>query len=278
MVAEYFEATKITDPDPDLQGVYKTAGIYNTTNYYKEMGHDWCIWYNSGNYKFIISQALGIVTSPFFMHSQVMTIVGTYLPQLGATGTLSVSQIHPNVYRETSQSQLSFADTLTGSMRSKTCDYNWVRWCYASINAHFNDRKGPYTLYIEGDDRDELDEAEFAELRIDGPFITIPQKHLFVIDVEINVLCQTHKDPRQHYKAQKMVGTFLKAFTNLIEVFKYGAEAFDDGLLLGCFHLQRDLREALDINYYGIIRPDTKLMQTTIEGHYRLELWTKENS
>jgi len=91
----------------------------------------------------------------------------------------------------------------------------------------------------------------------------IPQKGLYYLDVEINVLCQTLVDPRKHYSAQVMVGTFAKAFRNLISVYKYGDGPLDDDSLLACFHLQR------------VIKNDTKILQTTIEGHYRLELWDK---
>lgn len=151
----------------------------------------------------------------------------------------------------------------------------WVRWCYESINKHFDDRKGSYELYIEGDIRTLQDEAEFAELRVDGPFIGYLQKNLFFLDIEINVLCQSHVDPDNHYSPQDMVGVFSKAFSNIIEVRKYGNDPLDDGSLLGCFHLQRSRNEKIDVGYFGIVRTDTKIVQTTIEGHYRLELWTK---
>lgn len=275
MVATYFKVTEITTPTPDLQGVYKTAGIYNSTNYYKEMGHTWCIWFNNGNYKFIISANLGQVTQPFFMNSAIGVIEGTYLPQLGASGSLGVTKVSPDVYRPLASNQLILAGAPTIDFTPNEIHFAWVRWIYASINKHFDDRKSKYNLYIEGDERTQSDEAEFAELRIDGPFILIPQKGLYYLDVEINVLTQTHLDPRKHYLAQEMVGTFAKAFSNIINVYKYGDGPLDDGSLLGCLHLQRDLRETIDINYYGIIKEDVKLTQSTIEGHYRLELWSK---
>lgn len=182
------------------------------------------------------------------------------------------------VIRPSAENQLILTGEAVLDFAPNQIHFDWVRWCYASINKHFDDRKSLYELYIEGDDRVQQDEAEFAELRVDGPFILIPQKHLYYLTIEINVLCQTHLDPRRHYKAQQMVGVFLRAFRNLIEVRKYGDGPLDDGSLLGCFHLSKDLGSTLDVSYFGIIRPDTKIMQTTIEGHYRLELWTKETN
>ncbi|KKL98312.1 hypothetical protein LCGC14_1825690 [marine sediment metagenome] len=182
------------------------------------------------------------------------------------------------VIRPAAENQLVLADAATLDFNPGEMHSDWIRWCYASINTHFNSRKESYDMYIEGDERTTQDDAEFAELRIDGPFIGIPQKYLYYLDVEINILCQTHVDPRNHYKAQIMVGTFMRAFRNIIPVYKFGDGPLDDGSLLECFHLQRDRKEKIDVGYFGIIRPDTKILQTTVEGHYRLELWTKETN
>ena len=178
------------------------------------------------------------------------------------------------VIRPSADDQLILTGEASLDFEPDQIHFDWIRWCYASINKHFDDLRGQYDLYIEGDVRTQQEEAEFAELRIDGPFITIPQKHLFLLLVEINILCQTHLDPRQHYKAQQMVGLFARSFKNSINVYKYGDGPLDTGALLGCFHLSRDLRDTIDISHFGIIRSDTKIMQTTIEGHYCLELWT----
>lgn len=179
------------------------------------------------------------------------------------------------VIRPAVENVLELVDNVALDLVPSEIHFAWVRWCYESINKHFNDRKESYAVYIEGDERTTQDNAEFAELRIDGPFIGILQKHLYYLDVEINILCQTHVDPKNHYKAQIMVGTFLRAFRNIIPVYKFGNGPLDDGSLLECFHLQRSRKEKIDIGHFGIIRPDTKILQTTIEGHYRLELWTK---
>lgn len=154
---------------------------------------------------------------------------------------------------------------------------DWVRWTYASVHKHFDDRKGDYTLYLEGDERTMQDEAEFAELRIDGPFILQPAKELFYLDIEINVLIQTHIDPKDLYKIHKAVDIFIRAFENAICVYRFGDGDFDTGTLLGTYKLNTDLRETVDVNHYGIVKDDVRITQTTIEGHYRLELWIGDN-
>jgi hypothetical protein len=145
--------------------------------------------------------------------------------------------------------------------------YRWVRWVNASINKHFTDELRYYPLYLEGDERTLQDKAEFFELRIDGPFILQPQKGFWFLDVEINILVQTHMSDKQLYNIQNAVGQAVRAFKNVICVYNY-----DDNILLGTLHLQRRLDETVDVNNFGIIKEDTRITQTTIEGHYRMEV------
>ena len=259
--------------NPEIIARYREEGVYNSEPYYvKDEGlPNWSLFYSTVLGRWHIHQFLDPAAFSYYGSS----FEGTYDATLPYTGRLEVSIITPKVYRESAQNQLNLTNTVAVVLAPSEIHFAWVRWIYASINKHFDDRKGKYELYIEGDERTQSNEAEFAELRIDGPFITIPQKGLYLLDVEINVLTQTHLDPRKHYLAQEMVGAFARAFTNMINVYKYGDGPLDDGSLLGCFHMQRDLRETLDINYYGIIKEDVKITQSTIEGHYRLELWSK---
>lgn len=176
------------------------------------------------------------------------------------------------IHRVSTENSLALTGILTSDFTSDEIHPDWVRWCYTSINKYFDDRRGQYELYMEGDLREEQINTELAELRIDGPEIFRPSKGTFYLELQINVLCQTHLDPRQHYTAQRMVGIFTKIFTNTIPINKYGTGPFDNGSLLGCLHLLGGGGEAVDVNYFGIIQSDTKLLQTSIEGHYRLEL------
>lgn len=150
---------------------------------------------------------------------------------------------------------------------------DWYRWMVASIAKHFDVYKGPYQLYIEGDERDTDDLKDFAELRTDGPFITRVSKGLMFLDIEVNLLIQSHMDPSDLYAGAKAVGIFARGFTNGINVFKYGNGENDDDSLLGCLTLRTKRNEnTIDIGNFGIIHQNTRLTQFTIEGHYRLEL------
>ena len=183
------------------------------------------------------------------------------------------------VFRMGTMSQITLDSNLGLAIDPYEIHTSWLIWCIASINKHFMDRKGPYNLYLEGDERVYQDEEEFAELRIDGPFILQASRGLYFVNVEINVLIQSHMDNKDLYKLHRAVGVFTKAFTNAICVYKYGDGILDDGSLLGMFRLLTDTREKVEVNHYGIIKEDVRMMQSTVEGHYRLELWnTKEIS
>lgn len=181
------------------------------------------------------------------------------------------------IFRQTVVSLLQLADGFELELVADEKHPDWVRWIYASINKHFSTTKGPLPMYLEGDERTLQDEAEFYELRIDGPFILQPQKDEYIVDMQINVLIQTHMDDRRLYNIQEAIGQVSKAFTNAICVFKYGDYIFDDQTLLGALKLRTKMSEGVDINYFGIIKEDTRLTQATVEGHYRMEISNGSN-
>ena len=150
---------------------------------------------------------------------------------------------------------------------------DWYRWIVASISKHFDSYKGTYFLYIEGDERDTDDIADFAELRTDGPFISQPCKGVKYLDIEINLLIQSAMDQEDLYAGVRAVGQFATGFTQVIKVFKFGNGVNDDDSLLGCLRTRaKRYEDTIDIGNFGIVHQDTKLTQYTIEGNYRLEL------
>lgn len=173
------------------------------------------------------------------------------------------------VIRPSSESVLELTQQIDIELLADEKHEAWVRWLHASINKHFLDNKGTLPMYLEGDERTLQDEAEFYELRIDGPFIIQPQKNEYFLDVEINVLVQVHMRHDKLYNIQTAIGPIVKAFTNAICVYKYGDTPHDDDTLLSYLRLNAD---SVDINYFGIIKEDTRLIQATIEGHYRMEI------
>jgi hypothetical protein len=177
------------------------------------------------------------------------------------------------VFRYSPESSLVFADDVDLVLAPDEKHMHWVRWIYASINEHFTERlEDVYPVYLEGDERTLETESEFIEVRIDGPFILQPCPNMYILTVEINLLVQTHMDKEDLYKQQRAAGFIVKAFTNAICVYKLGDEDFDDGSLLGTLKVDTSLRSRVDVSNFGIIKEDTRIVQTTAEGHYQLEL------
>lgn len=150
---------------------------------------------------------------------------------------------------------------------------NWSRWITASFANHFEiamDAAG-LAFYVEGDER-EREEVNLIEFRIDGPLFKFPSATLTRLDVEVNILIKTIVDRKDLYLHERHIGLVSEAFVNAIAVNKVGPDVVDDGTLLGCFRLRSDFREILQISKFGLIRGVSPVMQTTIEGHYRLDL------
>lgn len=145
-----------------------------------------------------------------------------------------------------------------------------VRWIIASISKHFDDRKGSIDLFIEGQIRDTSDLKDFAELRIDGPYITEVSNGFYRIYVEINVLVQSSFDQQNYHRIYNTVGKIVTIFEKTISIFKYGTGSNDDDSLLLCLNLLGDIgkRERIQVSHFGQIEPKTGIYQSTVEAHY----------
>jgi hypothetical protein len=141
-------------------------------------------------------------------------------------------------------------------------------------------------LFIEGMDRDSAgqtsldggkvistaDLTDFAEFRMDGPQIQEQTKNYFEINVSVNILAKATMDNDIH-KIYRHLGIIEAAFTNIIPVFKCGNGPEDNpDELLGCLVLQTNNAERVRTNNFGQIREDLKVIQVTVEGHYKMFL------
>ena len=148
-----------------------------------------------------------------------------------------------------------------------------TKWAYASAAKHFQaiaQAEGiPY--YVEGDIRNTFNLPEFVEFRMTGPTVEIPAKGERYEFFDINILASITKG-RNVYRSQEVVGSLCAGFTLTIPVYKLGDESQDDRSRIGCLKLRRELNQYIDVNQFGIIRPDTNIVQHSVEGHYRLVL------
>lgn len=148
-----------------------------------------------------------------------------------------------------------------------------VKWMFASAAKHFQSIAAKHNIpfYIEGDNRNTHDLPEYIEFRMDGPLVVVPAKGERYEYVDINVLASITQG-RNLYRSQEVVGLMSDGFTLTIPIYKLGDDSGDDGGKIGCLKLRRELDQNIEINQFGIVRPDVNIIQHSVEGHYRLVL------
>lgn len=153
---------------------------------------------------------------------------------------------------------------------------NWARWIFASVSKHFDDRKENLPLYIEGQHRATSKLKEYLELRMDGPTWNEASKGYFIGVVQINVLLTSALNEEDYHRPYRIAGQVQEAFTQTIEVFKFGDGPDDDQSKFGCLQLKqnRSNGDFVELNWFGIIDTDDPLVQATVEAHYCLTIST----
>ena len=153
-------------------------------------------------------------------------------------------------------------------------DENWPRWIRTSINLHFaNNKPINLKMIVEGQPRDTNNENDLFELRLDGPDSNEVSKGYWLLRMELNTLVQSIIDNKNIYRHDVIIGQIAAIFTSSILVRRCGDEPQDDDSILGCLRLsQVPGREVLEISRFGQLEPNLALEQSTIEGHYVMEL------
>ncbi len=144
----------------------------------------------------------------------------------------------------------------------------------ASVAEHFDARRQGLTMFIEGQLRDTRLLKDFIELRVDGPNMTELSKGYWYIFTEINVLVQSAQDQDNYHRIYASVGIVAAAFEQIIRISRLGSGVDDDQSLVGCIKLQgdKDARERIQISHFGQVEPRTGIFQSTVEGHYAMNL------
>ena len=150
---------------------------------------------------------------------------------------------------------------------------NWARWIFASVSKHFNDLKGTYTLYIEGQYRDHERAEDLFELRMDGPWAIKSDAMSWYVHCTVDLLVQSNMNDTNFHRIHEMVGYGASMFTT-IQLYKYGTGVDDDQSHFGCLKLDMSSRERkrLKTSHFGQIRPSMRLMQSSVEGIYETYL------
>jgi hypothetical protein len=146
---------------------------------------------------------------------------------------------------------------------------SWPRWVFASVSSHFNQHRQGLPMFIEGQHRNTRNMKDFIELRMDGPQFTEVNRGEWRIYFEVNILIQSTMDNENYHRIHTNVGIVAAAFTDIV-MFKYGNQPGDDNSVWECAKILQDVgkRQHIDIFHFGQIDTQTKLVQSTVEGHY----------
>lgn len=150
-------------------------------------------------------------------------------------------------------------------------DPDWIRWISQSVIIHFKTKTSPIFMYVEGRLRPDPEPEPRFELRLDGPYFDQVSNGCWDIDVEINLLITSFRDETDAYKHDRLKGIAAAAFTDQIGVFKYGNGINDNkNVMLGCLIERSGEREKIVVSNFGLIEPTNRLIQSTVEAHYRM--------
>ena len=149
---------------------------------------------------------------------------------------------------------------------------DWGRWITASAGKYFADAASVFdiSIFFEGQTRPATKTAELIEFRINGPSGTEVSRKNWVLDCAVNILYSTPVS-RNIYRPQEITGWLQTLMTNIC-VYKFGDQPQDTQELVGILQLQQDARNQVRVNHFGQIRPDTPILQGTVEGRYKMFL------
>lgn len=153
-------------------------------------------------------------------------------------------------------------------------DPNWGEWIFRSCAKHFYTALSGVHVHVEGAPRQTTGLTEWFEFRLDGPYYERYTKGHFKANVEINIAVM-QLDSKQPYRIHKLCGMVEEAFQNIIPVYRYGTitdNIQSDGSHLGCLIQQPGVKDGVRKSFFGKVRPDSNLMQATVEGHYEILL------
>lgn len=145
---------------------------------------------------------------------------------------------------------------------------NWPIWIASSVSEYINNNRGSTPLFVEGQERDTEDLKDFYELRVNGPDSVEVQKDVWNLYFEVNIIVQSIVDGLDLYRHRRLEGAIASKLTN-IPIYDY-----DTDELIECAKILQDRkgRDLLEINNFGQIDPEKRIIQSCIEAHYMLRL------
>lgn len=141
---------------------------------------------------------------------------------------------------------------------------NWPTYIIGSLDKYFKNALTGKKFYTIGEEPRLNTSENYFWLRVDGPK-TYPQASGFWrLEVSVNLLISCFID-RNLYHLESLLGIGTKAFINQIAVYQIP----DIGTQLGCLTL---VSNEIDVHRYGQEKPETKLLQASVEATYAIDL------
>lgn len=154
-------------------------------------------------------------------------------------------------------------------------DRNIPRWIKSSVVKWFSDQlSNDVYFHLEGCDRRTDDRRQYVEFRLDGPYSRELSNNYWEFDIEINILVVTVRNQTDIYEHDRSIGLVCSAFVPGIPVWKYGDTSDDDPTVqVGCLRVIPK-NELIRVTNFGQVRNDSRLLQSTVEASYKLNLRT----
>lgn len=155
---------------------------------------------------------------------------------------------------------------------------NWARWVFASVSTYFDANRQGLALYIEGTDKlGRRTDKDYLEFSLNGPYITELSAGFWELLFDVNVLVCSLKDAQDTHRIFNNVGIVTTMFAMQIPIYKLGRNSPDpdDQSLIDCALLETEGRNGgVLINHFGQFDPTLPVVQSTVEGSYKLFITT----
>ena len=146
-------------------------------------------------------------------------------------------------------------------------DETWNRWVKVSVANHFKTLESDTFFFVEGFERDTNGEQDWIEVRLDGPYVTELTKDRWKLYIEVNIICCVAENNNNAYRMDEITGLVVKRMLDCISVH----QGLVSPVLIGCLDLVPfNARQKILVNNFGKLRPDTRFIQSSVEGHYQM--------
>ena len=156
-------------------------------------------------------------------------------------------------------------------------DKNIPRWIKSSVVKWFSDQFSNNDLYfyLEGCDRRTDTKRQYVEFRLDGPYSRELSHNYWEFAIDIDILIVTIRNETDIYEHDRGIGLVCAAFVPGIPVWKYGDTSDDDPTVqVGCLRVIPKDQGRIVVTNFGQVRNDSRLLQSTVEAYYKLNLRT----